>query len=126
MGCACPNGWVSTSGQGEGGGGAEPVGPHSRASPSIGMVRRWEQRRMRGQCWEEGRVLWPHTHLSVLLLQWRRAAFPRQVSGTVGLGTVLGQGTSAGGPYCSLACINNQKMVFAGGKSYFQVVLVLG
>lgn len=51
---------------------------------------------MRGRHWEEGRVLWPHTHLSVLLLQWRRAAFPRQVSGTISLGVVLGPGTSAG------------------------------
>lgn len=34
--------------------------------------------------WEEGRVLLSCTHLSVLPLQWRRAAFPGQVSGTIG------------------------------------------
>ena len=51
-------------------------------------------RRLHGQ---EGRVPWPCTHLSVLPLQWRRAAFPGQVSGTVGLGTALEPGTSAGG-----------------------------
>lgn len=69
---------------------------------------------------------WPRSHLSVLLLQRRRAAFPGQVSGTVSLGAVPGQGSGAGGLCCSLAHIRNQRNSVCGWKSHFQMALALG
>lgn len=99
-------------------------GPQSCVSPSVCVVQRWEQQRV--TVLGRGEGAWPRSHLSVLLLQRRRAAFPGQVSGSVSLGAVPGQGTGARGLCCSLACINNQRNGVCGWKSHFQMASALG
>lgn len=85
------------------------AGPHWAQRCSGGLCTpRWPGQHRWCRRWEEGRVLWLCAYLSVLLLQWRRAAFPGQVSDIVSLGTALGLGTGAGGAWFSPACINNQ------------------
>lgn len=125
VGCARLSGWVSTSGQDEADGVVveqnqrtpaavhHPTSARCGAGSSRGLWGWW------CRCWEEGRVLWPCTHLSVLPLQWRRAAFPGQVSGTVSLGTALGPGTGIGGSCCSPGFINNQRNGVCGWEIPF-------
>lgn len=116
IGCACLSDWVSYLGWDETSG--TVIEQSQRTTPPIShVVQHWEHCRVWVQwCWwwEDRRVSWPCTHLCVLSLQWRRAAFPGQVSGTISLGTVLGLETRTGSLCHSPACVNNQRSGVCG------------